>query len=69
MTRHTIRPATASDLDRIKEIAVAADMFSTEEAAFFDEMVHGALDGSLKGHQWLVVVRRQPRRGCRPIRA
>lgn len=55
MTDHTIRPATAADLDRIKEIAVAAGMFSTEEAEFFDEMVHGALDGGLDGHQWLVV--------------
>ena len=55
MTQHAIRPATADDLDRIKEIAVAAGMFSTEEAEFFDEMVNGALDGSLEGHQWLVV--------------
>ena len=51
----TIRPAAASDLDRIKEIAIAADMFSAEEAEFFDEMLHGALDGSLEGHHWLVV--------------
>jgi len=55
MSTHTIRPATDADLKRIKEIAVAADMFSTEEAEFFDEMVHGALDGSLEDHQWLVV--------------
>lgn len=54
MTDHTIRAATAADLDRIKEIAVAADMFSIEEAEFFDEMLHGALDGSLEGHHWLV---------------
>jgi ribosomal protein S18 acetylase RimI-like enzyme len=55
MTDHTIRPAAASDLERIKEIAVSADMFSAEEADFFDDMVHGALDGTLEGHQWLVV--------------
>ncbi len=55
MTDHTIRPATAGDLERIKEIAVAAEMFSTEEAEFFDEMLNGALDGSLEGHEWLVV--------------
>lgn len=54
MTHHAIRPATEADLDRIKEIAVAAQMFTAEEAEFFDEMVHGALDGSLEGHQWLV---------------
>ena len=51
---YTIRHAAAVDLDRMKEIAVAADMFSADEVAFFDEMVHGALDGSLEGHQWLV---------------
>ena len=55
MTDHTIRPVRASDVDRSKEIAVAADMFSTEEAEFFDQMVHGALDGSLEDHRWLVV--------------
>ncbi len=54
MTDYSIRPATAADLDRIKEIAVAADMFSIDEAEFFDEMVNGALDGSLENHQWLV---------------
>lgn len=55
MTEHTIRAATADDLDRIKEIAVAAGMFTTHDVEFFDQMVNGALDGSLEGHQWLVV--------------
>jgi ribosomal protein S18 acetylase RimI-like enzyme len=55
ITDSTIRPATLSDLGRIKEIAVAAEMFSVDEAEFFDEMVNGALDGSLEDHQWLVV--------------
>lgn len=55
MIDHTIRPATADDLDRIKEIAVAVDMFNTEEAEFFDDMINSALDGSLEGHTWLVV--------------
>ena len=55
MTNHTIRAATANDLIRIKDIAVAAEMFSADEAEFFDEMLHGALDGTLEGHQWLVV--------------
>ena len=55
MTAPTIRPATRSDIARIKQIAVAADMFTADEAEFFDEMLHGALDGSLEGHQWLVV--------------
>ena len=55
VTDHRIRSAAAGDLDRIKEIAVATDMFTVEEAEFFDEMVQGALDGTLEGHQWLAV--------------
>ena len=54
MIDHTIRPAATDDLERIKEIAVAAEMFSVEEAEFFDEMFNGALDNSLEDHQWLV---------------
>lgn len=49
-----IRPATPDDLARIKAIAVAAEMFDTEEVAFFDDMLAGSLDGSLEGHSWLV---------------
>ena len=55
MANNTIRPATAADLDRIKQIAVAADMFTVDEVEFFDEMLHGALDGSLEGHEWVAV--------------
>ena len=51
-----IRAATSDDLERIKEIAVAADMFSVDEVAFFDEMFAGAADGSLEGHAWIVSV-------------
>ncbi len=54
MTSPTIRAATASDLNRIKDIAVAAEMFTPQEVEFFDDMLHGALDGSLDGHHWLV---------------
>lgn len=54
MTNPGIRPAVAEDLHRIKDIAVAAEMFSTDEVDFFDEMFSGALDGSLEGHEWLV---------------
>lgn len=49
-----IRAATAEDLDRIKAIAVAAEMFTIEEVGFFDEMFAGAQDRSLEGHSWLV---------------
>ena len=54
MTDANIRVAGSADLERIKEIAVAAGMFSDEEVVFFDEMFAGALDGSLEGHQWIV---------------
>lgn len=55
MSELTIRPATADDLEQIKEIAVANEMFSADEAEFFNEMIAGALDGSLEDHHWLVV--------------
>lgn len=55
MSEPTIRPATTDDLTRIKEIAAAAEMFSADEAEFLDDMVHGAVDGTLEGHRWLVV--------------
>ena len=49
-----ISVATADDLERIKEIAVAAGMFSLDEVEFFDEMFAGFLNGSVEGHHWLV---------------
>lgn len=55
MSTTTIRTAVAGDLERFKELAVAANMFSAAEVGFFDEMVHGALDGSMEGHQWFAV--------------
>lgn len=54
-TNATIRPATSDDLGRIKQIAVAAKMFTTDEVEFFDEMIHGFVDASLEGHQWLTI--------------
>lgn len=54
MTSAPIRTAALDDLDTIKQIAVAAEMFSVEEVEFFDEMFGGWLDGSLEGHRWLV---------------
>lgn len=50
----SIRPATPADVERIKQISVDAGLFSTDEAAFFDEMTQGAFDGTLDGHHWLV---------------
>lgn len=54
MDDYTIRPATLDDLGPIKALAVAAKMFTAEEAGFFDEMLTGAVDGTLEGHSWLV---------------
>lgn len=49
------RPPTASDVERIKQIAVDANMFGIEEVGFFDELLSGCLDGSLVDHRWLVI--------------
>lgn len=57
MAQAKVRTARRGDLDAIKQIAVAADMFSVEEVSFFDEMFGGWLDGMLEGHQWLVAER------------
>lgn len=54
MMTPVIRTANMSDLEAIKQIAVAAEMFSVEEVEFFDEMFSGWLNGTLEGHQWLV---------------
>lgn len=55
MTTHSIRPPTDNDVERIKEIAVATNMFGAEEVGFFDEMLSGFFDGSLVDHSWLIV--------------
>lgn len=52
----TIRAALLDDVDTIKHIAVATDMFGADEAGFFDDMVGGALGGTLDDHHWLVHV-------------
>lgn len=55
MTSTSIRIPTPIDVEPIKQIAVAAKMFSVEEVGFFDEMLSGFFDGSLAEHRWLVV--------------
>ena len=55
MPSASIRVPSARDLERIKQIAVDADMFGTDEVGFFDHMLGGFLDGSLAEHRWLVV--------------
>ncbi len=51
----TVRNARAADIDAIKQIAVATEMFATDEVGFFDEMIAGFLDGTMPEHHWLVV--------------
>ena len=55
MANHRIRAATPDDVERIKSIAVAAEMFTADEVSFFDEMLAGFFDGSMEGHRWLVL--------------
>ena len=52
---HIIRVAILNDLAAIKAIAVAAKMFTSEEAEFFDEMLGGFVDGTMPESQWLVL--------------
>lgn len=49
------RTPSTSDVERIKQIAVEANMFSVDEVGLFDEMLAGFFDGSLADHRWLVV--------------
>ncbi|MGI9611621.1 MAG: GNAT family N-acetyltransferase [Acidimicrobiales bacterium] len=50
-----IRAAVPSDLEPIKEIAVATELFSADDVSMFDELFGGSLNGSLDGHAWLVL--------------
>lgn len=50
----TIRPANLDDVEAIKKIAVDTNMFTADEADFVDDMVGGALGGTLEDHHWLV---------------
>lgn len=51
----TIRPATPTDVEIIKRIAVDANMFALDEVGFFDEMLAGFFDGTMDDNHWLVV--------------
>lgn len=51
----TIRAATARDAEAIESTAVAAEMFSTEEAGFLGEMLRAACGGESPGAHWLVL--------------
>ena len=51
----SIRPATAADIDAIKQIAIDTNMFELDDVGFFDEMITGFLDGTMERNHWLVV--------------
>ena len=52
-----IRTPTASDVEHIKQLAVAVGMFSVDEVGFFDEILSGVLAGTLADHRWLLAER------------
>lgn len=68
MPEPSIRIPTGSDVERIKQIAVEAGMFSPEEAGFIDDMLAGFFDGSLAGHRWVVVDDTSGRASRSPLR-
>jgi ribosomal protein S18 acetylase RimI-like enzyme len=51
----TIRVASHADIAPIQRLAVTTDMFGEDAVGFFDEMISGALDGTLPHNHWLVV--------------
>lgn len=51
----TIRPATLDDRAAIKALAVATGLYDESDVEFFDDMIAGAVDGSMADHHWLVV--------------
>jgi ribosomal protein S18 acetylase RimI-like enzyme len=54
-TPDSIRLPATSEVEQIKRLAIDTDMFTVEEADFFDETLAGFFDGSLEDNYWLVV--------------
>ncbi len=50
-----IRSPRPDEAARIKQLAVAANMFDEESVGFFDDILAGFFDGTAQGHAWLVV--------------
>ena len=50
-----VRAATASDIEQIRALATGNGMFAPDAMSGFDGMLSGYLDGSLEGHEWVVV--------------
>lgn len=53
----SIRSATGDDIDRIRRLAIDNGLFGPDEMDGFDEMLAGYLDGSMVGHDWIVLER------------
>lgn len=51
----SIRLASPHDLEPIKAIAVATELFTAGEVVVFDDMFASSLDGGLEDHSWLVL--------------
>lgn len=51
----SIRLPARSEVEQIKQLAVDTKMFAVEEVGFFDEILAGFFDGSLRDNHWLVV--------------
>lgn len=49
-----IRVAQSADAAAIKQLAVAAGLFTGEEVDFLDDPLAGFFAGSLEGHRWIV---------------
>ena len=49
------RPPRAADIEQIKNLAVATDMFGADDVGFFDDLLSGFLDRSRKDDSWNVV--------------
>ncbi len=54
-SNHTVQHARPEHTETIKAIAVASGLFAQDEVEFFDPMLAGFFDGSMEGHEWLVL--------------
>lgn len=50
----SIRPITLDDVPAVRSLAIDTGMFKPEEAGFVDDMVPGAIDGTMPENHWVV---------------
>jgi len=55
MSEPNIRQATANDVQTMESLAVAADMFSADEAPFIGHQFRASEAGEVPGARWLVI--------------